>query len=122
MSELSASSSGFDPVVAQLWIERIARFATANCSVTAFCAAEGIAKSGFFRWRRKLAPQSGTKPTPKRSKPPKTAVVPIRVSPAPAHPHPIELALPSGTVLRLPADTQPEWIVAVLRGWEQRTC
>jgi len=35
---------------------------------------------------------------------------------------PIELALPSGTVLRLPADTRPEMIVAILRGLEERPC
>jgi len=44
------------------------------------------------------------------------------VAPPPAPATPIELALPSGTVLRLPADARPELIVAILRGLEERPC
>ena len=126
MSELSTVPSGPDSVPAQRWAERIARWADSGLSATAFCDAEHITKSNFFRWKRRLA---GTTPTttahrPRATKirPAKTAIVPVRVTPAPAHVHPIELALPSGTVLRLPADVRPELIVAILRGLEQRPC
>jgi transposase len=34
----------------------------------------------------------------------------------------VELALPSGTIVRFPADACPELLVAVLRGLEERPC
>jgi hypothetical protein len=123
MSEPLTASSGSDSVVAQRWTERFARFATANSSVTAFCAAEGIAKSGFFRWRAKLA--SSTQPTPTRQPnkrtPPKTTVVPMRVASVPVH-STIELVLPSGGVLRFPIDTSPELLLVIIRGLELHSC
>ena len=95
------------------WVERLERFAAGTHTVVAFCAAEGVSESNFYLWRRRLAqPAAPNQPT----------VVPIRVTPPPAPATPIELALPSGTVLRFHADTRPEMIVAILRGWEGRPC
>lgn len=95
------------------WIERLARFAAGNSTVVAFCTAEGVSESNFYLWRRRLArPIPGTAINP--------TVVPLRVAPSPATP--IELALPSGTVVRFPADARPEVLVAILRGLEERPC
>ena len=113
MSDSSARSrSG---AATRRWAERLERFATGDHTVVAFCAAEGVSESNFYLWRRRLARPSD--PAPNRPN-----VVPIRVTPAPAPATPIELALPSGTVLRLPADARPELIVAILRGLEERPC
>lgn len=110
MSDSSARSRS-DAVATRRWAERLERFAAGNHTVVGFCAAEGVSPSNFYLWRRRLAqPPASNQPT----------VVPIRVTPAPATP--IELALPSGTVLRLPADARPELIVAILRGLEDRPC
>lgn len=126
MSEPSTVPSGADSAPAQRWAERIARWADSGLSATAFCAAEHITKSNFFRWKRRLAgTTTSTAPHRRRTtktKPAKSAIVPVRLTPAPAHATTIELAFPSGTVLRLPADAQPELIVAILRGLEQRPC
>ena len=48
------------------------------------------------------------------------AVVPLRITPPPTAP--VELTLPSGAIVRFPADTRPELIAAVLRGLEGRPC
>lgn len=114
MSDSSARSR-FDAVATRRWTERLERFATGNHTVAAFCAAEGVSPSNFYLWRRRLAQP----PAPASNRP---TVVPIRVAPAPAPATPIELALPSGTVLRFPADARPELIIAVLRGLEERPC
>lgn len=106
----SSLRSRSDASVDRQWVERLERFAASNQTVAAFCAAEDISPSNFYLWRRRLA-----QPAP----PP--AVVPIRVAP-PAPVPPIELALPSGTVVRFPADTRPELLIAVLRGLEERPC
>jgi len=114
MSDSSARSRS-DAVATRRWAERLERFAAGNHTVVGFCAAEGVSESNFYLWRRRLA-----QPTPPASNRP--TVVPIRVTPAPAPATPIELALPSGTVVRFPADASPELIVAILRGLEGRPC
>lgn len=111
MSDSSARPSS-DAAATQRWVERLERFSTGQDTVVAFCAAEGVSESNFYLWRRRLT-QLPTS-TPK--------VVPIRVAPPPTPATPIELALPSGTVVRFPADARPEFIVAILRGLEERPC
>ena len=113
MSDSSARSRA--DAATRRWAERLERFAAGNHTVVAFCAAEGVSESNFYLWRRRLARSSDS--VPNRPK-----IVPIRVAPPPAPATPIELALPSGTVLRLPADARPELIVAILRGLEGRPC
>ncbi len=114
MSDSSARSR-FDAFATRRWAERLERFAAGNHTVVAFCAAEGVSESNFYLWRRRLAQP----PTPASNQP---KVVPIRVTPLPVPATSIELALPSGTVLRFPADARPELIVAILRGLEERPC
>ncbi len=111
----SPARSRSDAIATTCWTERLQRFAAGNQTVGAFCAAEGVSDSNFYLWRRRLAQP----PTPAANR---TQVVPLRVTPPSAPATPIELALPSGTVLRLPADARPELIVAILRGWEGRPC
>lgn len=124
MSELSTIPSDCDPATAQRWAERLARWASSGLSAAAFCDAERITPSNFFRWKRKLANPELRSPATRTRKATaaKPAVVPIRVTPTPAPATPIELAFPSGTLLRLPPDARSEFIVAILRGLEERPC
>jgi hypothetical protein len=112
----SSPRSRSDAAATRRWVERLERFAAGNHTVAAFCAAEGVSQSNFYLWRRRLARPV---PSPVVHAP---TVVPIRVAPPPAPTAPVELALPSGTVVRFPADSHPELIVAVLRGLEARPC
>ncbi len=112
MSDSSARSRS-DAVATRRWAERLERFVAGNHTVVAFCAAEGVSESNFYLWRRRLA-----QPSP--SNEPK--IVPIRVTPPPTPATPIEVSLPSGTVVRFPANAHPELLVAVLRGLEERPC
>jgi transposase len=111
----SSTRSRSDAAATRRWVERLERFAAGNHTVVAFCTAEGVSQSNFYLWRRRLAP-----PTAPAANQPK--LVPLRVAPSPAPTTPIELALPSGTVVRFPADARPELIVAILRGLEERPC
>ena len=110
----SSSRARPDQSAAKRWAERLARFHSGSHTVAAFCAAEGVSESNFYLWRRRLA-----RPAPAAivNAP---AVVPLRITPSPATP--IELALPSGAVVRFPADARPELVAAVLRGLEGRPC
>jgi len=105
-----------DPVATRrLWAERLERFRRASQTVAQFCAAEGISAPSFYVWKRTLAGEAGS-PNPITP-----AVVPIRLTPSPASPV-IELALPSGAVLRFPPDTRPDVIAAVVHAVGGRPC
>src|SRR5262245_57369439 len=83
------------------WVERLERFAAGNLTVAAFCTAEGVSQANFYLWRRRLAHPSTAAPNQPK-------VVPIRVAPPPTPTAPLELAMPSGAVVRFPADARPE--------------
>ena len=90
----------------QKWAERVARFRASDLSVPQFCLTEGISVPSFYFWRRTLAAETATEPTARPT------VVPVRIArPAPG----VEVALPSGALLRFPADCDPERVAALLR-------
>ena len=68
------------------WADRVARFAASGLAAAAFCAAEGVSLPSFHSWKRRPA-----------APPAEPRLLPLRLAPAPA----VELALPSGAVLRL---------------------
>ncbi len=47
-------SGGFGAAKVRLWRERFLRFDDGGMAVDEFCLAEGISKSSFYNWRRKL--------------------------------------------------------------------
>ena len=105
-----------DPVVTRrLWGERLDRFRQANQTVAQFCAAEGVSVPSFYVWKRTLA-SDATAPDPVRP-----TLVPIRLTPSPAG-TPIEVVLPSGTVLRVPGDYPPQHLATLVRDLEARPC
>ncbi len=105
-----------DPVATRRqWGERLERFGRGGQTVAQFCAAEGVSVPSFYVWKRTLA---GEAKSPGSVTP---TLVPIRLTPSPAAP-PIEVVLPSGTVLRFPADARPAVIAAVVHAVEGRPC
>jgi transposase len=97
------------------WAERLDRFRRANQTVAQFCAAEGVSPPSFYVWKRTLA-SDATPPDPVTP-----TLVPIRLTTSPAGP-PIEVVVPSGTVLRFPLDARPEVIAAIVHAVEARPC
>jgi transposase len=91
----------------QLWADRLARFAAAEQSVAAFCAAEGVSPNSFFYWKRQLAAPAVPDAGP--------LFLPVRVTPT----SPVEIVLPSGVVLRITPGCDPAYVrslVAALAG------
>jgi hypothetical protein len=110
---MSVSKPRRDPAATRRqWAERLERFRRSGQTVAQFCAAEGVSEPSFYVWRRTLAAEAVAPPP---------TVVPIRVTPSPAAPA-IELALPSGAVVRFPNGVTPDVIAAVVRGVEGRPC
>ncbi len=87
----------------RLWRERLSRFARSGQKVAAFCSAERVSVPTFYHWRRKLASQFSK---PERRQAGRSslgnrtdAFVPVRIE-ATAW---VEMELPNGTRVRVPA-------------------
>jgi hypothetical protein len=92
MSDAVAALPRSRASVREAWIDRFHRFATAQLTVAAFCRAEGVSCQAFYYWKSKLTPQAEQAAT----EPPR--LLPVRLL---QQPTPVEVVLPSGTVLRL---------------------
>jgi transposase len=96
-----------DPATHRLWQQRLDRFRNSGLAVAHFCEREGISTASFYTWRRRLQAD----PTPPDSDTPRLVPVRVVIPPASA---PVELVLPTGLVLRLPPDTDPDWLRRLL--------
>jgi hypothetical protein len=85
----------------QLWAERLARFGHSGLTVTAFCAAEGVLPNSFYYWKRQLAAGAGADGAH-----PAPLFLPVRVAPTVT----VEVALPSGAILRLGPGCDPAFV------------
>ena len=90
----------------QKWVARIERFRESKLTIVQFCAAEGVSVPAFYQWRRTLAAEGTSEPVDRPT------VVPVRI----ARPtFGVEVALPSGAVLRFSAACAPQQVAALLR-------
>lgn len=89
------------------WRELIARFRRSGQTVRAFCSTHGIGEASFYAWRREIEVRDRDR-TNSAPAEPAPAFVPVRVAAAAT----IEVVLPSGVVVRVPAGAEP---VAVAR-------
>jgi hypothetical protein len=92
----------------QAWVERLARFADCRLSPAQFCTHEGVSLPSFYAWKRRLAAEArGPAPEPGPGIDPGPRLLPVRLqSPA----DPLELVLPTGAVLRIPAGCDTAWV------------
>ena len=99
------------------WRERVDRQRVSGLSVDQYCQNEGIARSSFYRWIRRLgeggAPERS--PSPDRRSPPKSepcepVFVPVSVK-AP----PVEIELPNRAVVRLSTGISEALLMEVIR-------
>jgi transposase len=112
---VSAASRRDPAATRRRWAERLERFRRSGQTIAQFCAAEGVSPPSFYVWKRTLA-SDATPPDPVTP-----TLVPIRLTTSPAE-TPIEVVLPSGTVLRVPGDFSPQHLATLVRALEARPC
>ena len=109
-----------DPGKERHWRQLLARWQRSGLTVRDFCAQIGCSEPSFYSWRRELQRRDRVAPA---AAPP--AFVPVRVVPdalpVPAAPA-LEVLLPGGVVLRLPAGSDLAWLGQLLRHLEQPSC
>ena len=104
----------------QLWGERLARFATSGLRPAAFCAAEGVSLPSFYSWKRRLNTEARSADAePNADTPPGPRLLPVRLASAAA---PVELVLPSGTVLRIPPGSDLPFVRALVEALGDVLC
>jgi transposase len=97
--------------VRQTWVERLQRFAESGLTPAQFCAQEAVSLPTFHSWRRRLTtdrPGSATAATDQ----PGPSLLPIRLAPQRAV---VELALPTGAVVRVPPEADEATLRCLLR-------
>jgi transposase-like protein len=118
----------------RFWRRVVGRQGRSGRSVRDYCRQHGLSEPSFYAWRRELRRRGGRRVSPerrpaagganrRRAAPLPAKFVPVRVaeelvSPSAA----LELAFPSGAVLRWPAAFEPAAVVAVVSAWERLRC
>ena len=121
-----------DPAREQFWRRTIRRQQRSRIAVTEFCRREGL-KDGAFRWWRQELARRDQQPAPDSRGVPDAdttdaapAFLPVRVVDVEAvstrSAPPIEIVLPGGPTVRVPAGFDPRTLGDVLTVLEGRRC
>jgi transposase len=102
-----------DPARERRWRRLLAKWETSGLNAKEFCAREGVTRTALAHWRKEIAARDAW--AAKRG----TALfIPVHVSAAPA----LEVALPSGRVVRVPPGFAPGHLRAVVAALEGPPC
>ncbi len=96
---------GVDSAKVRLWRERFLRFDDGKMKVEDFCLAEGVSKSSFYNWRRKLVrPKRSSSPTRQQTKQTvgRGVFEPVTIVAAAM----VVIRLPGGTLIEVPASSE----------------
>src|SRR5690349_7997872 len=86
-----------DPKRERRWRDLIARWERSDLTVRDFCSDHRVSEPSFYAWRRELAARD------RQKGPPVPTFVPVRVVP----PAVVEVVVPTGVVVRVPAGADP---------------
>jgi hypothetical protein len=100
MSASASSRPGrrSDPTLRSLWEKRLHSFEQSGLTASTFCAERDLSLPSFYAWRRRLRCSDSASPVA-ADLADEPRFVPISLLPASL---PIELVLPTGTVVRVP--------------------
>jgi hypothetical protein len=97
------------------WERRLERYQAHEVNLDVFCLQEGLSRSTFFRWKRRLdkgipATLPADAAEPEQNGSTEALFLPISLKKSR-----VEIELPNGGVVRLPADVSRDVLVAVVR-------
>jgi hypothetical protein len=102
---------------AELWRERLARQAVEPWSVAEFCRREGVSQPSFYQWRKRLSttrPRRRAKTSGRPAADTDVQFVSVELPASLSSPG-IQIDLPNGAVVRLPAHATAEMIAAAVQ-------
>ena len=97
------------------WERRLERYQTNAASLDVFCLQEGVSRSIFYRWKRRLnnglpEPLKADSAEPEQIGSTDSLFLPISLKKSR-----VEIELPNGGVVRMPADVSQGVLTAVVR-------
>jgi hypothetical protein len=99
----------------QHWRRHVAAWRRSGLEIRSYCAQHRLSEGSFYAWRRELARRAnerGKRPAP-RSK-----WVAVTVIPEPT----LEVALPTGVVVRAPAGAEPSAVAKLVAALRAESC
>ena len=118
-----------DPRKQQHWLEHIQRWQSSRLSVRDYCDRFGLSQASFYLWKRTLRQRGllpGTRPSATRSPraraPQAPRFLPVALSGLDAAAGRIELVLPDGCTLRVPAGFDAPSLRQLLALLRERPC
>jgi transposase-like protein len=103
-----------EPQREQFWREAVAAWRKSGLSVRAFCSGRGLSEASFYGWRRTLQERDRRRPATQ----PGPTFVPLRVVPGVV----LEVELPGGLVVRVPAGAEAAAVAALVAALRAATC
>jgi transposase-like protein len=107
-----------DPKREQFWRETFAAFEKSGLSVRSFCTARDLPETSFFNWRRTLRKRDRQRPAPRAGGVRQPTLVPLRVVPNAV----LEIVLPTGLIVRVPAGSEVSMIAALVTALRTPSC
>ena len=99
---------------AAVWRRRLARWRQSGLSLAEFCRREDVSPASFYAWRKRLA-KSGKTNAHARQAPPRPLFVPVELDLAERSDGGVQIELPGGAVVRLPAGASSDLVVTAIR-------
>ena len=106
-----------NPSREQFWRDTIVAWKASGQPVRAFCAARGVNEATFYARRRELADRVSPT-TPDTPSGPSPTFAAVRVVPDPT----VEVVLPTGLVLRVPAGADPAVVARLVAALGGQPC
>ena len=98
------------------WQRRLERYQTHEVNLDVFCLQEGVSRSTFYRWKRRLddngLPESAAADSAERQQTESNESLFLPISLKTSR---VEIELPNGGVVRLPGDVGQGVLTAVVR-------
>jgi transposase-like protein len=112
-----------DPKREQFWRETVAAFEKSGLSVRAFCTARDLPETSFFNWRRTLRKRDRQRPAPRSQEVRQPTLVPLRVVPNAVVANAVlEIVLPTGLIVRVPAGAEVSVVAALVTALRTPSC
>lgn len=96
-----------DGSVVAAWAERLARQQRGTLSIAEFCRRERVSAPSFYAWRRRLKDEEPDRGTP--------VFVPVELSRGSGLPAGVQIELPGGALVILPAEASAELVTTAIR-------
>jgi hypothetical protein len=97
------------------WQRRLERYQTSEAGLDVFCLQEGVSRSTFFRWKRRLDQSVPEALQADAAEPEQNGSTDSLFLPISLKKSRVEIELPNGGVVRLPADVSQGVLTAVVR-------